>query len=173
VQVQPGQSLASRPEASVASRRATGGWKHTQRGSRPRGFSSDTVYHRDADAVSASARQHPSNRHLRGCLGVAGVPSPGHAFKGNPREPRRALYLPSNWVRFRPTRREPGPEENEGVPREANRPSTRGTCRQGRPESAGKGRERSYEPIVPMKVANRRAPGRGGHGNHWREGGNR
>ena len=26
----------------------------------------------------------------RGCFGVAGVPSPGHAFKGTPCEPRRA-----------------------------------------------------------------------------------
>lgn len=33
--------------------------------------------------------------------------------------------------------------------------------------------EQSYEPIVPMKVANRRAPVRGGHGTHWREGANR
>jgi hypothetical protein len=33
--------------------------------------------------------------------------------------------------------------------------------------------EQSYEPILPMKVANRRAPERGGHGTHWREGANR
>ena len=33
--------------------------------------------------------------------------------------------------------------------------------------------EKSYEPIVPMKVENRRAPARGGHDIHWREGGNR
>jgi hypothetical protein len=33
--------------------------------------------------------------------------------------------------------------------------------------------EQSYEPIVPMKVENRRAPARGGHGIHWREGANR
>ena len=33
--------------------------------------------------------------------------------------------------------------------------------------------EQSYEPIVPMKVENRRAPARGGHGIHWREGMNR
>ncbi len=32
------------------------------------------------------------------------------------------------------------------------------------------GREQSYEAIVPMKVANRRAPATGGHGSHWREG---
>jgi RNA-directed DNA polymerase len=33
--------------------------------------------------------------------------------------------------------------------------------------------EQSYDFIVPMKVENRRAPARGGHGIHWREGMNR
>jgi RNA-directed DNA polymerase len=33
--------------------------------------------------------------------------------------------------------------------------------------------EQSYNPIVLMKVENRRAPARGGHGIHWREGGSR
>jgi hypothetical protein len=33
--------------------------------------------------------------------------------------------------------------------------------------------ERSFDPIVPMKVRNRRAPARGGHGTHWREGGSK
>ena len=33
--------------------------------------------------------------------------------------------------------------------------------------------EQSYEPMVPMKVENRRAPARGGHGIHRRDGANR
>ena len=33
--------------------------------------------------------------------------------------------------------------------------------------------EQSYDPIVPMKVGNRRASARSGHGTHWREGGNK
>ena len=33
--------------------------------------------------------------------------------------------------------------------------------------------EQSYDSIVPMKVENRRAPARGGHGIHCREGTNR
>src|SRR5437016_9925258 len=33
--------------------------------------------------------------------------------------------------------------------------------------------EQSYEPVVPVKVGNRRASARSGHGTHWREGGNR
>jgi hypothetical protein len=33
--------------------------------------------------------------------------------------------------------------------------------------------EQSYNPIVPVKVGNRRAPARGGHGTHGREGGSK
>jgi hypothetical protein len=33
--------------------------------------------------------------------------------------------------------------------------------------------EQSYNPIVPMKVGNRRASERSGHGTHWREGGSK
>src|SRR5467141_4778266 len=33
--------------------------------------------------------------------------------------------------------------------------------------------EQSYDLVVPMKVGNRRASARSGHGTHWREGGNR
>ena len=33
--------------------------------------------------------------------------------------------------------------------------------------------EQSYDPIVPVKVGNRRASARSGPGTHWREGGNK
>ena len=33
--------------------------------------------------------------------------------------------------------------------------------------------EQSYNPIVPMKVWNRRASARSGHRTHWREGGSK
>ncbi len=33
--------------------------------------------------------------------------------------------------------------------------------------------EQPCDPIVPMKVGNRGAPARGGHGTHWREGGSK
>jgi len=33
--------------------------------------------------------------------------------------------------------------------------------------------EQSYNPIVPVKVGNRRASARSGHGTHWREGGSK
>jgi hypothetical protein len=37
----------------------------------------------------------------------------------------------------------------------------------------GRMREQSYDPIVPAKVGDRRAPETGGHGTHWREGGSK
>ena len=33
--------------------------------------------------------------------------------------------------------------------------------------------EQSYDPVVPVKVGNRRASARSSHGTHWREGGNK
>ena len=44
-----------------------------------------------------------------------------------------------------------------------------------RVDRRGHGRkvEQSYNPIIPRRVGNRRAPARGGHGTHWREGGSR
>src|SRR5215470_12119986 len=111
---------------------------------------------------------------MRGCSGVAGVPSPGHAFKWTSREPRRAPYLSRNG-RIGSAR----PEWNQ-VPRETRvSPGKRTDPQRGVPATKGDRRgqegvgEQSYEPIVPTKVANRRAPARGGHGTHWREGGNR
>ena len=63
--------------------------------------------------------------------------------------------------------------ECEGIPREANEPSIRSLLLPRETGGAGTGDEQSYESIVPMKVENRRAPARGGHGIHWREGMNR
>src|SRR6516162_9370976 len=62
----------------------------------------------------------------------------------------------------------PSPLTPGGPPLEMGR-EVRAT--KGRPEEARMDREQSYNPIVLMKVENRRAPARGGHGIHWREGG--
>jgi hypothetical protein len=139
VKVQPGQShsrqAGSESCAWPGDRRA----KRRQQGSRPRGFSSEIDCRRDADAVSLAegSIQMTDNARL---FGVAGVPSPGHAFKWIPREPRRTSCLSRTGPRFSPTQMEPGPEGREGRPREANKPSTRRTCCRGRPEVARKGR---------------------------------
>ena len=96
----------------------------------------------------------------RGRRRAAGVPSPGHASKGAPQEPRRAPYLlrrGGEW--FTPRAQRTGSTDGTGAPAvEANqdtRPQVPGD--QGRPEASGRGREQSYELIVPMKVGNRRA----------------
>src|SRR6201988_4801270 len=101
---------------------------------------------------------------MRGCSEVAGVASPGHAFKWTSREPRRARYL-SRTGRIGSAR----PEWNQ-VPREARAsPGKRIDPQRGVPATKGDRRwqegvgEQSYEPIVPTKVGNRRAPARGGH----------
>src|SRR5262249_16736285 len=71
------------------------------------------------------------------------------------------------------TRIEPGPGEARGSPGKRIDPQ------RGEPATKGDGRgqegvgEQSYEPIVPTKGGNRRAPARGGHGTHGREGENR
>ena len=70
-------------------------------------------------------------------------------FSRNPRE----LFISSH------TERETSHIGRYVIPRE-----TRGTRRDA---------EQSYDPIVPVKVGNRRAPARSGHGTHWREGGNK
>src|SRR5262245_36152775 len=71
------------------------------------------------------------------------------------------------------------PDPMNQVPKEARASSGKRTNPQrGVPATKGDRRwqegvgEQSYEPIVPAKVGNRRAPARGGHDTHWREGGN-
>ena len=54
-------------------------------------------------------------------------------------------------------------------PREANDPQAESPVAKGKPEAQARAGEQSYESILPMKVENRRAPERGGHGIHWRE----
>src|SRR5258708_5878055 len=94
--------------------------------------------------------------------------------QGSPMNPGKSLYLFGIWARFRPTQIEPGlwgkrafPTRSEATLKPKS-PATKGN-RRWQPRAG----EISYEPIVPTKVENRRAPARGGHGIHWREGGNR
>jgi hypothetical protein len=48
-----------------------------------------------------------------------------------------------------------------------------GTGYQGRPEVPGRMLSSLTNPYVPVKVGNRRALVKGGHGTHWREGANK
>src|SRR6266567_3739330 len=61
----------------------------------------------------------------------------------------------------------PGTQESSpSPPHHGEVPAAKGNRR--RP---GQMDEQSYEPVVPVKVGNRRASARSGHGTHWREGG--
>jgi hypothetical protein len=93
--------------------------------------------------------------------------------QGLPRNPGE-LPVPSEQGSGSPEKNEPGPGGSLRTPVwERRSAQTRRPVDQGRPEAAGKGREQSYELMVPMKVGNRRAPARGGHGTHWRDGANK
>jgi hypothetical protein len=173
VQVRPGQSRSGRTSSkcclSSGNRRVRS--VHSKKAGRedsaPKSFS-----HRDADAVSLAEGSIRATD-TRGCSGVAGVPSPGHAFKRTSREPRRATDL------SRAGCGSAQPEENQ-VPRETRVSHGKRTGpRRGVPAAKGDQRwqgrvgEQSYAPIVPMKAGNRRASERSGHGIRRREGANR
>jgi hypothetical protein len=84
----------------------------------------------------------------------------------SPRTQESSLPLP-NWAWFSPT------QWNQ-VPRETRASHGKRTnLDEENPLPRARVGEQSYEPIVPAKVENRRAPERGGHGSHWREGVNR
>ena len=85
----------------------------------------------------------------------------GMLIKGLPVNPGELSTSPDIWARLRPTQRNQVPWGTRDSPREANKPSTRRTCRQGKPEAQGRVGEQSYDSIVPMKVENRRAPEKG------------
>jgi hypothetical protein len=100
-------------------------------------ISSEIIHCCDADAFSpaeGSIRQRPL---LRGRAGVAGVPSPGHVSKGIAQEPKRAPHLLPH-------------QEECLLHREVRNP-------EGRPEGSRRDGEQSYNPIIPVKVGNRRA----------------
>jgi hypothetical protein len=172
VKVQPGQSRSGQAgsECCVASGDRWGE-AYTARKRAARVSAPKTFLHGGANVVSLTD----------GCIGTTGIARsgpdrrsacPGQAFKGTPQEPGRALYLLTKpgcgspqiknlahrWLRMRRLgeRMKHPAEEVPGC--------------QGRPEAFGKGREQSYEAILPMKVGNRRAPETGGHGTHWRQG---
>ena len=70
--------------------------------------------------------------------------------KGTPRNPRELLISSHTERNASHIGRYVTPRETGGTRRDA---------------------EQSYDPIVPVKVGNRRASARSGHGTHWREGG--
>jgi hypothetical protein len=141
VQLQPGQSRSGQAGSECC--HSSGDWRvrsvHSEEAGRE-DSAPKTFHHCDADAVSLAQGRMRSTDNAR-LPAVAGVPSPGHAFKETPREPRRAPYLSRNrGVRFRPTQMEPGPRGERVSPREANEPSTRRTLLPRETGGAGMGR---------------------------------
>jgi len=97
----------------------------------------------------------------------------GMLIKGLPVNPGE---LPASLQRGHPVApnpKTPGLRGARAAPARSERPSSGVSCGQGKPEAQARAGEQSYDSIVPMKVENRRAPARGGHGIHWREGMNR
>jgi hypothetical protein len=168
----PVKAVAGRPEASVAIRWVTGGCEAYTASKQAMRIQLRNRPHCDADAV-LSAEGSIRYAVMRGVVGIAGVASPRHAYQGISREPRRAPCFSVIWAQVPPNPKTPGLREVRAAPARSERPSSGVSCGQGKPEAQARAGEQSYESIVPMKVENRRAPARGGHGIHWREGMNR
>ena len=124
--------LASRPVASVAIHRATGGCEAYTARKQAVKIPLRNYYRGDADVVEVAEGSIWDDRNCEGRTEIAGVASSGHVSKGIPQEPRRARH----------------PRSARAVTR-----SPRDTRGGHEPVD-----EQSYEPIVPRKVGKRRAP---------------
>ena len=93
----PVKAVAGRPVASVAIRRVTGGCEAYTVSKQAVRIQLRNRPHRDADAMLVA---EGSIRYtvMRGVSGIAGVASPGHAYKGISREPRRASCFSDRWA---------------------------------------------------------------------------
>jgi hypothetical protein len=95
--------------------------------------------HCDADAVlSAEGSIRCAVR--RGVAGIAGVASPGHAYQGISREPRRAPCLSASWALGGAQAKDTWSPGGEGCPREKRMTLKRSLLRPRETGGAGKGR---------------------------------
>jgi hypothetical protein len=97
----------------------------------------------------------------------------GMLTKGFPVNPGELPASPLSGQLVAPNPKTPGLRRGRVASARSERPSNGVSCRQGKPEAQARAVEQSYDSIVPVKVENRRAPVRGGHDIHWREGMNR
>jgi hypothetical protein len=133
------RAVAGGPVASVAIRRVTGGCRSVHSEEAGRECSAPkTLYRCDADAVSL-AEGCIRSTDMQGVSGVAGVPSPGHAFKETSRERRRAHDLcRTTGVWFTQIRTNQAVGRNEGVSKQSEPTlNVAVSRRQGRPEAPG------------------------------------
>jgi hypothetical protein len=139
--------LASRPVASVAIHRATGGCEaYTARKQAVKIQLRNPSRLRMPTPLGVRKAASGYDRNCEGRPGIAGVPSSGHVSKDFPRTQESSSSPLERAVRRTP--RETGGDR-------------------------GWMDEQSYDPVVPAKVGNRRASERSGHGTHRREGGNK
>ena len=134
----PVKAVAGRPVASVAIRWVTGGCEAYTVSKQAVRIQLRNRPHCDADAVR-KAEGSTWRTVMRGVAGIAGVASPGHAYQGTSREPRRAPCLSAIWAfggaQLKDTR-SPG---DEG-PREKRTTLKRSLLRPRATGGAGKGR---------------------------------
>jgi hypothetical protein len=97
----------------------------------------------------------------------------GMLTEGFPVNPGELPASPLSGLLVAPKPKTPGLRGERAAPERSERPSNGVSCCQGKPEAQARAGEQSYDSILPMKVENRRAPARGGHDIHWREGMNR
>jgi len=147
VKLQPGQrrsgQAGSEPCLSPGDRwgRSVGSEEAGREGTAPTSF---TVA--DADAVRLAEGRIRTTASARS-LGAAGVPSPGHAVTRIPQEPGRPPVSSRKPGMARLTPKGPAPAGRD-APASGNERASRGEVprRRGRPETAGMGREESYDP---------------------------
>jgi hypothetical protein len=90
-------AVAGGPVASVAIRRVTGGCEAYTVSKQAVRISSEIGLDRDADVLLITEGSIRCTG-MRGAAGIAGVASPGHAYKGISREPRRARCFSVDWA---------------------------------------------------------------------------
>jgi hypothetical protein len=141
VQVQPGQSCSGQAGSECC--HSSGDWRvrsvHSEEAGRE--DSAPKTFHLcDADAVSLVQGRMRSTDNAR-LPAVAGVPSPGHAFKEIPANPGELPTSPVIWViGSAQAQMEPGPRGRRVSPGKRMNPRRGKPCCQGRPEGAGTGR---------------------------------
>jgi hypothetical protein len=131
------------------------------------------IHRCDADAVSLAE----GSIRITGMRGGQGSPESlarGMLSKGFPVNPGELPTFPGAWAPVTPN-----PNLTRSLGMRALPTGSEQTLAEEKPVAKGDQRrqlrvdEQSYDPIVPRKVENRRAPAGGGHGIHWREGANR
>jgi hypothetical protein len=137
-------------------------------------FSSEIVSSLRCRRRMAGARQHPDSRYCEAALGSPESLGRGMLPKGLPVNLGELPVSAEYWASVRPN-----PNSTRSPGKRALPTGSEQTLDEQQPVAKGDRRqqlraaEQSYELIVPMKVENRRAPARGGHDTHWREGANR